>query len=130
MSATAVSEHYEKRHFSDWAANKDVMQRMPKAFLSTSPKPQDPLAMAAPKPVVEDPEVVSNREANKAGIMARLAKFHAQSPYHGPEQFECPCCLRKLTEGRLVVCTRERFILCTDCYNETRVAIPRKTHKV
>ena len=36
LSAEAVLKHYEKAHFSEWAANKDLMARKPKAFVVDS----------------------------------------------------------------------------------------------
>ena len=33
LTPEAVLKHYEKAHFSDWAANKELMARMPKAFV-------------------------------------------------------------------------------------------------
>ena len=36
LNADAILKHYEKAHFSEWAANKDLIARMPKAFVVTS----------------------------------------------------------------------------------------------
>ena len=77
LSSEAILKHYEKAHFSDWASNKDLIARMPKAFVVdstqkvTTPKNvQNAVAAeaAANKPI-ESPdtkETIAKREANKA----------------------------------------------------------------
>ena len=141
LSSTAVLKHYEKSHFSDWTRDKDLMARMPKAFLVSDAKsvqtPKNVAKAVAEKAaakkallVPDTPLSVQNREANKAMIMEKLTKCVEKLPYKGEELFDCPCCLRKVRTGMNITCTRERLTLCSDCYNATRLAIPHKTRPI
>lgn len=141
LSGVAVQKHYEKAHFSEWTQNKELMGRMPKAFLVGEAKMvQTPTNVAkavaekaAAKKAMHVPDTplsVQNREANKDAIMERLKSCVDKLPYKGEELYECPCCLRKVRLGMNIICKRERFTLCPDCYNETRLAIPHKTRPI
>ena len=130
LNSAAVSKHYETKHFSEWTKNKDLILRMPKAFLSTSSRPTSKVSPVKKK----DPEEVAailkaakeQRALNRDSIMERLKTCADKLRYVG-EPYECPCCKRTLKLGVQVICSRERFILCYDCYNDTRLAIPHKT---
>jgi len=141
LSSEAILKHYEKAHFSDWAANKDLMARMPKAFVVDSAKSvatpknvQNAVAAeaAANKPI-ESPdtaETIAKREANKDSIMERLRMTKDKQQYKNKEPYTCECCGRQLNIGMIILCRRDRFTLCYDCYNATRSAIPHKTREM
>lgn len=141
FSGDAVSKHYEKFHFSDWTVNKDLMKRMPKAFVvdnakdaRTPDRVQKTMAQEAEanKPIVptDTPEVLKQRAEKKEDIMARLTKCADKLPYKNKEPFTCECCGKVTNVGMTITCTRERFVLCNACYNETRLAIPHKTREI
>ena len=140
LSAEAVLKHYEKAHFSEWAANKDLMARMPKAFVVDSaqkahtPKNmQHAVAAEAAATKIDSPdtdESKSKREANKESIMERLKMTADKQQYKLKEPYTCECCGRQLNIGMIILCRRDRFILCYDCYNATRSAIPHKTREM
>ena len=141
LSSEAILKHYEKAHFSDWASNKDLIARMPKAFevdstqkVTTPKNVQNAVAAeaAANKPI-ESPdtkETIAKREANKASIMERLTKCADKQQYKAKEPYTCECCGRQLNIGMIILCRRDRFTLCYDCYNATRSAIPHKTREM
>ena len=141
LTPESVLKHYEKSHFSEWAANKDLMARMPKAFVvdatqkvSTPKNVQKAVAAeaAANKPIEcpDDAESVAKREANKASIMERLRMCADKQQYKAKEPYTCECCGRQLNIGMIILCRRDRFTLCYDCYNATRSAIPHKTREM
>jgi len=141
LNAEAILKHYEKAHFSEWAANKDLIMRMPKAFVVTSsqqahtPKNMQKAIAAeaeANKPI-ESPdtkETIAKREANKEQIMKRLTLCADKQQYKQKEPYTCECCGRQLNIGMIIISRRERFTLCYDCYNATRSAIPHKTREM
>lgn len=141
LNAEAILKHYEKAHFSDWAANKDLIARMPKAFVVTSSQaahtPKNvQKAMAAEaeanKPIEcpDTAETKAKREANKEQIMQRLTLCADKQQYKLKDPYTCECCGRQLNIGMIIISRRERFILCYDCYNATRSAIPHKTREM
>ncbi|MCQ2324008.1 MAG: hypothetical protein MJZ53_04060 [Paludibacteraceae bacterium] len=141
FTGDAVSKHYEKFHFSEWTVNKDLMKRMPKAFVVDNSKdvrtPENVRKAVAKeaednKPIVPDdtPEITQKREANKDNIMARLTKCADKLPYKPKEPFICECCGKATNVGMNITCSRERFTLCYACYNATRLAIPHKTREM
>lgn len=141
LNADAILKHYEKAHFSDWAANKDLIARMPKAFVVTSAQhvqtvknvQKSVAAEAEANKPIESPdtnETIAKREANKASIMERLKKCADKQQYKLKEPYTCECCGRQLNIGMIILCSRERFHLCYDCYNVTRFAIPHKTREM
>ncbi len=141
LSGIAVQKHYEKVHFSDWTRDKELMGRMPKAFLVTEAKQVQTTknvvkAVAAEaaelraKEVPDTDESKKQREANKAAVMEKLAKCVEKLPYKESEPFHCPCCGRDVYFGMKITCTRERLNLCRECYNETRLSIPHKTRPI
>ena len=137
----AVLKHYEKAHFSEWAANKDLMARMPKAFVVDSAKSaatpknmqKSVAAEAAANKPIESPdteETLAKREANKESIMSRLTTCVDKQQYKNKEPYTCECCGRQLNIGMIILCRRDRFTLCYDCYNATRTDIPHKTREM
>ena len=141
FSGDAVAKHYEKFHFSEWTVNKELMKRMPKAFIvdntkevRTPERVQKALAKEAEanKPIVPDdtPDIINKREIKKDEIMTRLTKCADKLPYKNKETFLCECCGKSTNIGMQITCTRERFILCYACYNATRIAIPHKTREM
>lgn len=141
LNADAILKHYEKNHFSDWAANKDLIARMPKAFVVTSTQnvqtvknvQKNIAAEAEANKPIESPdtkETIAKREANKDAIMERLKKCADKQQYKLKEPYTCECCGRQLNIGMIILCARERFTLCYDCYNVTRFAIPHKTREM
>lgn len=130
LNAAAISKHYEKAHFSDWAAQKDLIARMPKAFVCTSKSgPQIPVA---PKPqpvslISNNKEALANQKANKESIIERLNTCRDKILHKGPETFVCECCKRSMSSGMRLLCNREHFTLCPECYNACRMGIPHKT---
>ena len=83
LNGDAVLKHYEKAHFSEWAANKSLIARMPKAFVVSSSQEvrttkvvqKEVAAEAQANKPIESPdtdETIAKREANKDSIMERL----------------------------------------------------------
>lgn len=130
LDAAAISKHYEKAHFSDWATQKDLISRMPKAFVSTSKTgPQIPVA-EKPKPVAliaSDAQAMAQQQANKDNIIQRLNTCRDKVLHKGPDTFVCECCKRTMSSGMRLLCNREHFTLCAECYNVCRIGIPHKT---
>lgn len=141
LNGDAVLKHYEKAHFSEWAANKSLIARMPKAFVVSSSQEvrttkvvqKEVAAEAQANKPIESPdtdETIAKREANKDSIMERLKMCADKQQYKLKEPYTCECCGRQLNIGMIIVCRRDRFILCYDCYNATRSAIPHKTREM
>lgn len=127
MSGVVVSKHYEKFHFSEWAANRDTIVKYPQAFLSTRRELSSVKSTVKPHRVAVQPDVERHREANKHKILNKVSECIDSFVYREGKAFNCPCCLRTLSSGmRIIVSREERFTLCYDCYRSVKAAIPKK----
>ena len=125
-TAEAVVAHYEKYHFSEYAHNRAVMQKMPKAFVqdvanntsiskSTTAKPA---VHRAPK--TQDPEVIKRRQANLHKILDYLEEKEVIWPYRDKSKyFTCACCHMRFISGKRIKRSQKDYIdVCYGCYNE------------
>ena len=124
-TAEAVLAHYERYHFSDYANNRHLMQKIPKAFVKdvsasdiVTSRTTNRGTSTPKQPKVQAPDIIKRRQANLHTIVDYIEEKEVIWTYREDHPFTCAGCKRQLKNGKRIKKSRLDFIdVCYDCYN-------------
>lgn len=120
--------HFEEKHFSIYAANRDKIAAHSGAFVV------DKESVEADR-IVETIKVVKAEKKKKEHRFDRkkmkeaiiiLDRFREEQTYRADEEFKCYTCMKKHMHGKILYGDTQNLHLCYECYKYAKERVKSK----
>lgn len=123
-----VLKHFEEKHFSIYAANRDKIAAHPGAFVVDEDGVDAEQAVESIKAASakkKKKERHFDKKRMKEAITV-LDRFREEQTYRADEEFKCYTCLQKHKHGKILYGDTQNLHLCYECYRYAKEHVKSK----
>lgn len=123
-----VLKHFEEKHFSIYAANREKIAAHPAAFTVDREGTEVDNVLEAIKAIKAEKKKKEHhfdKKKMKEAIIV-LERFREEQTYRAEEEFKCYTCLKKHKHGKILYGNTQNLHLCYECYKYAKEHVKSK----
>lgn len=123
-----ILKHFEEKHFSIYAANREKIAAHPAAFAVDDNHVTAEKVPASVQTAIASKKKRAHRfdKTRMKEAIIVLDRFREEQTYRAEEEFKCYTCLKKHKHGKILYGDTQNLHLCYECYKHAKEHVKSK----